>query len=109
MDMQKIMLPLLIALLGGLFGAVIWPTHERSRENGRDQLEFRKEMYFNYRNHLKAHREEARHRSQIIDQWCSEHECSPAEQMNQRGTHGNLEKWDKRVENFTEENKHMGR
>ena len=109
MDMQKLMLPLLIALLGGLFGAVIWPTHERSRENGRHLLESRKEVYFNYRNHLKAHREEARGRTQILDQWCSEHACTPAEEMNQRQSHGNFDKWEKRVENFTEENKHMGR
>ena len=109
MDWQKVMLPLMLVLLTGIFSAVIWPTHERSRENGRGLLEARKEIYFNLRNHLKAHREEQRHRTQIIDQWCAERECTPAEDMNQRAAHGNLDKWDKRVENFTEENKHMGR
>jgi hypothetical protein len=109
MDMSKFMLPLLIALLGGLFGAVIWPTHERSRENGVNQLEFRKEQYFNYRNHLREHREYARRRTQIFEQWCSERECSPAEEMNLRMAQGELNKWAKRVENYTEENKHMGR
>lgn len=109
MDLQKLMLPILVALLGGLFGAVIWPTHERSRDNSVAALEFRKEMYFSYRNHLRDHREEARGRSQIIDQWCSEHECTPAEEMNQRQSQGNFNKWEKKVENYTEEHKHMGR
>lgn len=109
MDWQKVMMPLMLVLLTGIFSAVIWPTHERSRENGINLLEFRKENYFGYRNHLRDHREEARGRSQIIDQWCSEHACTPAEEMNQRQAHGNFDKWGKKVENYTEEHKHMGR
>ena len=109
MDMKTLMLPLLIALLGGLFGAVIWPTHERSRENTVSQLEFRKEMYFSYRNHLRDHREYARRRTQIFEQWCNERECSPAEEMNMRMAQGEFDKWEAKVENYTEEHKHMGR
>ena len=108
MSWDKLMMPLMAALLAGLFSAVIWPTHERSRENGIDLLEFKKESYARDRSHLRAHREEARARVQIIEQWCTERECTPAEQMSLRQDIGKLEKWEKRVENFIEENKHMG-
>lgn len=109
MSFDKLVLPIMVALLAGLFSAVIWPTHERSRENSVAMLEFRKEQYALSRSHLREHREEARILVQIREQWCTEHECSPAEQMSLRQAKGNLEKWSKRVENFIEENKHMGK
>ena len=109
MSFDKLILPILVALLAGLFSAVIWPTHERSRENGVQMLEFKKEQYARYRSHLRTHREEIRNRVQILEQWCTERECTPAEQMSLRTAQGNLHKWDKRVENFIEENKHMGK
>jgi hypothetical protein len=106
---DKLMIPVMVALLAGLFSAVIWPTHERARENAVELLEFRKENYARYRSHLRTHREEIRLTTQILEQWCTERECTPAEQMRLRQAQGNLAKWDKRVENFIEEHKHMGK
>ena len=109
MHWDKFAIPIMVALLAGLFSAVIWPTHERARQNRVDLLEFKKETYFNKLSHLKSHREEARQMSRITEQWCSEHECSPAEEMSMRKRRGDLDMWEKRVENFVEENKHMGK
>ncbi len=109
MSFDKLILPIMVALLAGLFSAVIWPTHERSRENRVAALEFRKDQYARYRSHLRTHREEARLRVQTLEQWCTERDCTPAEEMTLRQAKGNLDKWDKRVENFIEENKHMGK
>lgn len=109
MSWDKLIIPVLIALLAGLFSAVIWPTHERARENGVDFLEYKKEQYARYRAHLRSHREELRARVQIFEQWCTERECTPAEEMNLRQARGNYDKWDKRVENYIEEHKHMGK
>ena len=109
MSFDKLILPIMVALLAGLFSAVIWPTHERSRENGVTLLEFKKEQYARYRSHLRTHREEIRYRVNILEQWCTERECTPAEQMSLRQARGNLAKWDKRVENYIEEHKHMGK
>ena len=109
MSFDKLVLPIMVALLAGLFSAVIWPTHERSRENGVAMLELRKEQYARNRSHLRSHREELRLRAQILEQWCTERECTPAEEMSLRQAQGNLAKWDKRVENFIEEHKHMGK
>ena len=109
MPWDKIAIPLMVALLAGLFSAVIWPTHERSRQNRIEQIEYRKEQYARIRSHLRAHREEQRNRVQMLTQWCTERECSPAEEMSLRQAQGSLDMWDKRVENYIEENKHMGK
>ena len=54
MSFDKLILPIMVALLAGLFSAVIWPTHERARENSVAFLEYKKEQYARYRAHLRA-------------------------------------------------------